>query len=80
MMRPEQQTRAPFCRRTTPALYELRPPRPHCARLLSGGEAVSINGMHPMGELNFVLPKLQLHAEILMGTQTHTPAFVLRDC
>ena len=35
--------------------------------------------MHPMGELNFVLPKLQLHAEILMGTQTHTPAFVLES-
>ncbi|MFO1368843.1 MAG: DUF2169 domain-containing protein [Marinagarivorans sp.] len=75
-----QQTRAPFLPEDySPRFMNCAHPDLIAPGFLSGGEAVSITGMHPMGELNFVLPKLQLHAEILMGTQTHTPAFVLES-
>jgi hypothetical protein len=75
-----QQNRAPFL----PVDYS--PQFMNCAHpdliakgFLLGGEAVQIKGMHPLGDLQFQIPKLSLHAEIAMGAQTHNPDFVLES-
>lgn len=44
---------------------------------LEGGEPVSIAGMHPVGELNFDLPRLKLVSQFKMGGQNSSVNFNL---
>lgn len=44
---------------------------------LQGGEAVSISGMHPAGELNFDLPRLKPLSQFRMGGQNSSVNFNL---
>ncbi len=44
---------------------------------LSGGEAVSISGMHPNGEINFNLPRVELISQFKLGDQIDSESFNL---
>ncbi|HMU65895.1 MAG TPA: DUF2169 domain-containing protein [Cellvibrionaceae bacterium] len=75
-----QQNRAPFLPEDySPRFMNSAHPDLIADGFLSGGEAVKILGMHPLGELQFQIPRLSLHTEITMGAQTHSPNFVLES-
>jgi hypothetical protein len=75
-----QYTRAPFLPEDySPRFMNCAHPDLIAEGFLKGGEAVNITGMHPLGELQFQIPQLALHAEITMGKQTHSPNFVLES-
>lgn len=44
---------------------------------LQGGESVSISGMHPNGDLEFDLPRLQLSSGFKLGNRTDSESFNL---
>ncbi len=48
-----------------------------CTDFLQGGEAVSISGMHPEGQLDFALPRVDLFSRLKLGDQTHQAEFRL---
>lgn len=48
-----------------------------CQGYLQGGEQVSIAGMHPDGEINFNLPRVELISELHLGTQVDKVNFQL---
>ncbi|MEY4588983.1 MAG: hypothetical protein RL497_1059 [Pseudomonadota bacterium] len=75
-----QQNRAPFLPLDySPRFMNSAHPNLIADGFLSGGEEAKIIGMHPLGELQFQIPKLTLRAEIIMGATTHTPEFQLES-
>ncbi len=48
-----------------------------CTDYLQGGEAVSISGMHPNGDLNFSLPRVELLSRLNLGERQDSAEFRL---
>ena len=73
-----QQTRAPYL----PEDYQQRfmnvaHPDLIYPGFLKGGEEVNIQGMHPSGNLNFLLPQIKLTNRITLDDQSHSSQFAL---
>jgi hypothetical protein len=73
-----QTTRAPFLPDDyQPAFMNTAPPDLIYEGYLEGGEPVKINGMHPRGNLEFVLPKVNLVNKVTIANKVASVPFVL---
>jgi len=71
-----QQTRAPYLPDDySPSFMSIASPDLIYPGYLKGGEAVSIIGMHPAGDLTFKLPYVNLLNKVLISGQEFTAAF-----
>ena len=73
-----QQTRAPYLPDDyQPRFMNAAHPDLIYPGYLQGGEAVSIRGMHPSGDINVHLPQIKLNNRITAGANSYSPEFKL---
>lgn len=73
-----QHNRAPYLPEDyQPRFMNMAPADQVCTGFLQGGEPISIVGMHPMGELNFHLPRITLTNHVHMQNREVAVPFVL---